>query len=209
MKNYIYQNEGTISIGAFMIGMLLLVLFILSTTLFFNHYYMISSYLDSIKAYYLAESGVDEGLCYCSNKIDEIVCLYLKDLKEYKRNYIQSMDENISIDYHPPILHDYICKNFIPQIKSYKKKKSNPFHNYKLTHSYETRILCKKSHESICIFVESLGIYNRSKKQIKAIVLFPQEKIIGKDLQGLPMIQIHPLEIQEYFQFYESDEKFP
>ncbi|WP_129597756.1 hypothetical protein [Anaerophilus nitritogenes] len=202
MKNYIHQDKGSISIGACMIGMLLFMLLILSTTLFLNHYHMISSHLDSIKAYYLAESGIDEGLYYCSNKIEEIVSIYLKDRKEYQINYTKSIEKNITIDYKPPVLYDYFSKNFIPQIQSYKKTNKNPFYNYNLNHSYETQILCNKSNEGMCILIESLGIYNYSKKYIKAVISLPKEESFEEDLNSLPIIKISPLQIKDYFQYY-------
>lgn len=198
MKKYLLNNNGSIGVCSFMISIILIILLISTLTLFMNDYYMVQSYMDSVKAYYLAETAVEKALYEIKNITDSIIIKYLIELKTYKIHYIKNMIEgNDTGEYIPPKLERYLKEGLESKIYI---TENNPFSNYLCEHSYTAEITYNSSKKIIDI--SSKGVYNDARKFIHAKIKLPIVCEDGVDEYNLPIKKVVPLQLESYYQTF-------
>lgn len=200
MKNYIINSKGSILVSCFIIGMLILMLGMSSITIAMNDFNNTFSNSDSLKAYYLAEMGIEAELRILTEAIDDIVLEYLEDLKDAKIAYLRSnMEETLAEgEYTPLQLDTYLQDHLIDVLETFNTIQNNIFEDYKQDHSY--KISVEYDTESEVVIIKSVGIFNNARKQIMMDIKLPCTTIDGYDFYGLPKLKIHPIEILSYYQ---------
>ncbi|TCO79179.1 hypothetical protein [Marinisporobacter balticus] len=188
MRKYL-KDEGSIVISSFIISSVLIVLILSTVTLFINDFYIVKSNENSIKAYYLAESGANKALSEIYKEMNQVIFKYLKELKEYKIAYVQNINKEEAMKkYMPPTLEMYLQREFLLKVDTFDEVVNQPFMNYSYKHSYNIKVNYDALYESIDIL--SIGIYNDAKKSIYAKVNLPVMYQEGVDGYNLPKIKV-------------------
>lgn len=198
MKKYLYENHGSIVVISLIGGMIIVTLLFSTITLFINDYYAVQSNEDTVRAYYLAESGIKKVICEMEEITEKTISTYLIDLKNYKINYIKN-DNDIN-KYNPLKLEDYIQKSLTKKLHTLNKTIIKPFTNYSCSHSYSIKVTYDSSKKIIDII--SVGKYNKARKFIHAKLKSPIVCNNGIDSYGLEKIKVVPLQLESYYQTF-------
>ncbi|MBB6216612.1 hypothetical protein HNQ80_002716 [Anaerosolibacter carboniphilus] len=200
MDKILRNTRGSVIYPSFMVGLFSLLLFISILALIANESLAVQSYTNSIKAYYLAETGMETTLYGLENAMDKIIFEYLSDLREYKRNYLlESADNsNKSLKFSPPQLDTYLKRSLRSEMSLFPLVYKNHVSTYKQEHS--CRISIDYNFKTCIITVESIGEYDRARKFLITTLLLPTEQPDGLDSFDLPRIKIQPFQILSYYQ---------
>ncbi|SDK51792.1 hypothetical protein [Natronincola ferrireducens] len=202
MEKGLTNKRGSIVVNVFIIGLIIFTLMISAVTLVANDYQRVASSSHSIKAYFLAESAMEEAYHEILILVDDVVVEYLEDLKEYKMDFINKMKEEEvhPNEYQPPQLGDYLQDRMLVNLAFYNKIVENPFHNYSPYHYYKRSFTYDSNHNTIVI--EVVGVYNQARKFIRGEARLPIAYNKVKDRYNLPQVEVVSLEMISSYQTY-------
>lgn len=199
MKNKIYNKKAYIAVNCLLIGTIILIFTMSTYSIFVKDYYATLSNTDAIKANYLAETAINEGIMKVSVSLDIMVIQYLQDLKDYKISYFDNLDKTEEVlEYSPPILDNYLQIYFINRLSDLNEFVKNPFSEYSHQHNYKMDFTYNKAERRI--YIEGLGLYNNTRKRIQVTIDMPESAVIGIDSFGLEKMEIYPMKIVSYYQ---------
>lgn len=199
MRNKFLNPKGYLAVNCLMVGTIILIFTMSTYSIFVKDYYVTLSNVDGIKANYLAETAIDEGIMSISESINAIVIKYLEDLRDYKMNYLRSLTELEEIpSYFPPKLEDYLQIFLINRITDLNQLEKNPFLKY--THQHDYKINFSYNQTEKMIYLEGIGQYNNTRKRIQVIIEMPKSGVVGLDCFGLKNLEIYPMKVISYYQ---------
>jgi hypothetical protein len=202
MKKYL-THKGSIIINSFMISIILLMMIITTLTICLNEFYIVKSNENSIKAYYLAESGIHETISKINNVLNELIEEYLIKVKEDKRTYIQKgMLQKNENPYKPLSLDQDLQNYFSSQSSLFNKTITNKEKLFSYHDPYSYTIKTTYTPQDNTIDILSTGLYRGTKKFIHVHLLLPHIENDGVDMYNLPKIKILPLKVESYYQVF-------
>lgn len=202
MKKHL-TNKGSIIINSFMISILLLMIIITTLTICVNEFYIVKSNENSIKAYYLAESGINETISKINNELNKVIGRYLMKLKEDKMKYIQKIISEKNEKPYRPLSLDQDLQNYLSsQLSLFNETITNKEKPFSYTDHYSYTIKTSYSFQENTIDILSTGVYNSTKKIIHVYLLLPHIENDGVDMYDLPKIKVLPLRIERYYQVF-------
>ncbi len=199
MRKYITNQNGFLVVSTFIIGFIIMMLGLSSIKLITFECKKVFSNWDLVKARYIAEIGADCVIDDILKMSENIIMIYLEDLRDMKIQYLSEMangEEKNEFDY--PLLEIYLKDKLISQLKGMKRTKKNFLDGYMDNHSYNINLLYNE--EENMIQLTSVGIYRRSRKQINVDIQLPYLIDAGTDEYGLAKINIYPAEVVAYYE---------
>ena len=198
MKNFNRKGYATI-LTIITIGILSIVILGLLNLYSLNHK-KIQSNENSIKAYYLAESGIT----VLKNEIDATFEGYLEEylntlLTEDKAKTTEANENNLHRENLPSFKEFVIMRDGLKDLQGIRLEEEI-FRFYKDSHSWRLEISFDK--EDITLY--ATGNYKEARKQITAIISYPDVLLLsGTD--GTINYRFIPSEISVYYQGYEGE----